>query len=313
MVRAAMFLRSLLVPCCTLALVLTACDGAAQKGDDKKDGKVEAKADPNETKRNDSTSLDKAVTALDLGGAVPPEASAVFYTVDGALIPIGCWDGHKKKLDGGKDCLHLTKAGEEVYLRSNNVEKLDKLGPPKSAMCQPGEDKPTSLSIPAVDAGETFDYAVYPKSMGKLINRVDAETWSEKGRVASDAEKTALRELAKAEGELQINQSVTFDVDGDTKPDKLFSVYVVNPKDSEKLSYSGVLLQRGSDPSKWVPILESPAATEIYTVRAFIDLDGDRTQEVWVNAVLTDGGGGDRMLKLKDGGADPLAKWSCGI
>lgn len=300
----------------TLALVLAACGGAGDpaKGAkaDAKDAKVDAKTDPADTKRNDATSLDKAVSALDLSGPVPPEASTVFFTVDGALIPIGCYDAAKKKLDGGKDCMALVKAGDEVYLRSNSVEKLDKAGAPKSSMCQPGEDKPTSIGIPSVDAGETFDYAVFPKSMGKLINRVDPETYSEKGRVASDEEKKALSELIKPDAEMQINQSVGFDVDGDGKPDKLFSVYVVNPKDSEKLSYSGVLLQRGSDP-KWVPLLESRNDTETYTVRAFVDLDGDRSQEVWVNAVLTDGGGGDRILKLKADGAEPLAKWSCGI
>lgn len=301
----------------TLALVLAACGGASDpaKGAkaDAKDAKADAKTEVIDTKRNDATSLDKAVQALDLSGPVPPEASAVFFTVDGALIPIGCYDGAKKKLEGGKDCLGLVKAGDEVYLRSNSVEKLDKAGAPKSAMCQPGEDKPTSIGIPSVDSGETFDYAVYPKSMGKLINRVDPETYSEKGRVASEAEKKALSELVKPDAELQINQSVSFDVDGDGQADKLFSVYVVNPKDSEKLSYSGVLLQRGSAPGKWVPLLESRNDTETYTVRAFIDLDGDKTQEVWINAVLTDGGGGDRIFKLKDGGADPLAKWSCGI
>ncbi|MDC0673292.1 hypothetical protein [Nannocystis radixulma] len=302
----------------TFALVLAACGGAGDptKGAkaDAKDTKVDAKTDPTDTKRNDSTSLDKAVQALDLSGPVPPEATTVFFTVDGALIPIGCYDSAKKKLSGGKDCLALVKAGDDVYLRSNSVEKLDKVGAPKSSMCQPGEDKPTSLGIPSVDSGETFDYAVFPKSMGKLVNRADPETYSEKGRVASEDEKKALSELIKPDAELQINQSVTFDVDGDTKPDKLFSVYVVNPKDSEKLSYSGVLLQRGSEPGKWVPLLESRNDTETYTVRAFIDLDGDKSQEVWVNAVLTDGGGGDRILQLKPGGgAEPLAKWSCGI
>lgn len=305
-----MSLRSIFATCCTLALVLSACD---KKDEPKKDVKAETKVDPNETKRNDSTSLDKAVTALDLSGPVPPEASTVLFTVDGALIPVGCYDAAKKKLSGGKDCLHLAKAGEEVYVRGGSVEKLDKIGPPKSAMCQPGEDKPTSLSIPSVDAGETFDYAVFPRSMGKLFNKVGEETWSERGRVASDAEKTSIREYAKIEGDLQINQTVTFDVDGDTKPDKVFSVYMVDPKDSEKLAYSAVLMQRGSDPSKWNPIHENRNDTETYTVRAFVDLNGDGSQEVWVNAVLTDGGGGDRVFKLKDGGADPLAKWSCGI
>ncbi|MDC0722133.1 hypothetical protein [Nannocystis bainbridge] len=301
----------------TLALVIAACGGASDpaKGTkaDAKDAKADAKTEVIDTKRNDATSLDKAVQALDLSGPVPPEASAVFFTVDGALIPIGCYDSAKKKLAGGKDCLALVKADDEVYLRSNSVEKLDKAGAPKSAMCQPGEDKPTSLGIASVDAGETFDYAVFPKSMGKLINRTDPETYSEKGRVASEEEKRALTELVKPDAELQINQSVSFDVDGDGQADKLFSVYVVNPKDSERLSYSGVLMQRATAPGKWFPLLESRNDTETYTVRAFLDLDGDKSQEVWVNAVLTDGGGGDRIFKLKGDGAEPLAKWSCGI
>jgi hypothetical protein len=299
----------------TLALALAACGGASDpaKGT-KADAKADAKAEPADTKRNEETSLDKAVTALDLSGPVPPEASTVFFTVDGALIPIGCYDSAKKKLAGGKDCLPLVKAGDEVYLRSNSVEKLDKAGGPKSSMCQPGEDKPTSIGVPAVDAGETFDYAVFPKSMGKLVQAVDPDTFSEKGRVASDEEKKALSDLIKPDAELQINQSVSADLDGDGQPEKLFSVYVVNPKDSERLSYSGVLLQRGTEAGKWVPLLESRNDTETYTVRAFVDLDGDGTQELWVNAILTEGGAGDRILKLKQGGgAEPLAKWSCGI
>ncbi|HEY8378436.1 MAG TPA: hypothetical protein VIK91_18190, partial [Nannocystis sp.] len=191
-----------------LALVLASACG----GDAKKDAKADAKkTDPQteaaDTKRNEATSLDKAVTALDLSGPVPPETSTVFFTVDGALIPIGCFDKAKKKLDGGKDCLGLVKAGEEVYLRSNSVEKLDKAGAPKSPMCMPGEDKPTAIGIPSVDAGETFDYAVYPKSMGKLINRVGEETWGDRGRVASEEEKKQLAELVKPDAELQINQS----------------------------------------------------------------------------------------------------------
>lgn len=304
--------RSLLSSC-TLALVLAvACGGDAKKDTKADTKKVEAPAEA-DTKRDDSTSLDKAVVAVDLSGPLPPETSAVFYTVDGALIPIGCYDAAKKKLDGGKDCLGLAKAGDEVYLRSNSVEKLDKVGGPKSAMCQPGEDKPTSLGVPSVDAGETFDYATFPKSLARVVHKIGEDTWGEKGRVVSDEEKKALVALAKVEAELSINQSVGFDVDSDGKPDKLFSVYAVNPKDSEKFSYAAILLQRGSDPSRLVTLLESRNDTETYTVRAFVDLDGDRTHELWVNAVLTDGGGGDRMLRLKDGGAEPLAKWSCGI
>lgn len=299
----------------TLSVALvSACGGAGgDKKDDKKDAKADAKAPEGDSKRNEATSLDKEVKALDLSGPVPPEASAVFFTVDGALIPIGCFDKDRKKLDGGKDCLKLAKAGDEVFVKSNSVEKLDKIGAPKSAMCQPGEDKPTSLGLPSVDAGETFEYAVYPKSVAPLVKRIDEATWGEAGRVASADEKTALLAAAKLEGELQINQSVTFDVDGDGQPDKLFSVYQVSPKDSERFSYSGVLLQRGSEPGRWVAVQESRNDTETYTVRAFLDLDGDRSHELWVNAVLTEGAGGDRMLRLTKDGAEPLSKWSCGI
>lgn len=307
--------RQAVIPLALALAFAPACGGATDpgKGAPADTKKVEAaKPDP-AAAAPEGTSLDKAVTALDLSGPVPPETSTVFFTVDGALIPIGCFDKAKGKLAGGKDCLALIKADDEVYLRSNNVEKLDKVGAPKSAMCQPGESKPTSLGIASVDAGETFDYAVFPRSMGPLVHKVSEDSWSEKGRVASDEEKKALTALIKPDAELQINQSTTFDVDGDGAPDKLFSVFVVNPKDSERLSYGGVLLQRASDPSKWVPLLESRNGIETYTVRAFLDLNGDRTQEIWVNAVLTDGGGGDQILQLKGAGADPLAKWSCGV
>src|SRR5690606_12159631 len=101
-------------------------------------------------------------------------------------------------------------ADDEVYLRSNSVEKLDKIGAPKSSMCQPGEAKPTSLGIASVDSGETFDYAVFPRSMGPQVHKVSEDSWGEKGRVASDDEKKALIALIKPDAELEINQSTTF-------------------------------------------------------------------------------------------------------
>ena len=77
------------------ACTLTACGGA---GDTKKTEakKTETKAADapvvapvEDTRRDPGTSLDKAATTIDTTGPVPPEASAVFYTVDGALIPLG--------------------------------------------------------------------------------------------------------------------------------------------------------------------------------------------------------------------------------
>jgi len=308
-----MLSRSLLTLSCSVALAL-ACGGDAKK-DTKKDTKVEAKtdakADPDATKRNDSTSLDKAVASLDLSGAVPPEASAILFSIDGALIPIGCFDKAKNKLLAGKDCLALAKAGEEVYLRDKSEEKLEKFGPVKNPMCQPD---PVAVSTAATDAGQAFEYAVYPKSIAKLFTKVSEESWSERGRGSvTDDEKKALAALANAAGDLQVNQATTFDVDSDGKPDKFASIYMVDPKDSEKYSFSGVFLQRGSDPSRWVSLHEAKNDTEAHKLLGFVDLNGDKSFEIWINATTTDGAGGDRVLRLKEGGAEPLGKWSCGL
>ena len=129
----------------SLVLALAACPGGDAKKPDPK--KVEAKpaTTPEDTKNDPSTSLDKAVTAVDTSGPVPPEVSAVLFTVDGALIPIACYT-KGKKLGSGKDCLPLVKKGDEVYLKAKSVEKLEQVGDPKSANCEVGgAGAPTSL------------------------------------------------------------------------------------------------------------------------------------------------------------------------
>src|SRR5690606_27654981 len=150
---ARMLARQVAPPLALVLALASACGGAAdpEKGAKADPKAAAAKPEPAAT-QPEGVSLDKAVTALDLSGPVVPETRAVFFTVDGALIPIGCFDKAKNKLAGGKDCLALVKADDEVYLRSNSVEKLDKIGAPKSSMCQPGEAKPTSLGIASVDS-----------------------------------------------------------------------------------------------------------------------------------------------------------------
>lgn len=307
--------RSSLTPLTlSLALALTACNqgGDAKKTETKADEKAAAPA-VEEPKHDPSTSLDKAIVAIDLAGPVPPEASAVFFAVDGALIPLACYLQDKKKLAGGKDCLKAVKQGDEVYLKSNNVEKLDQIGAPKAALCEVGgAGAPTSLSVPAIDAGAPFDYAVAPKSLARQVVLMPEDSWSERKPSLAADEVAALTALAKIEGALTIRQVALQDLDGDGAAEKIVSVFQINPKDSERFSFSGVFVQRATTPGTWTLVDSSKNDTMSYTVRAALDLDGDRSHELWINSVSTDGGGGDRIYQLTTSGATGLGKWSCG-
>ncbi|HEY0134168.1 MAG TPA: hypothetical protein VGB85_08810 [Nannocystis sp.] len=311
--------RSTLAPITlSLALILTACGGGDAKKTEAKKTETKAAETPaapaEDTKRDPGTSLDKAATTIDTSGPVPPEASAVFYTVDGALIPLGCYLHDKKKLGSGKDCLKAVQQGDEVLLKSNTSETLDKIGAPKAAMCEgPASGAPTSLSAPAVDAGATYDFAVAPKAFARQVVLLSEESWSEKKPGLSADETAALTALAKVQGELTIAQVALQDLDGDTVPEKIVSVAQVNPKDSERYNFSGVFVQRGTAPGTWIPIETKSNDTETFRVRAALDLDGDRSHELWLNSVTTEGGGGDRIYQLTQTGATGLGKWTCGL
>ena len=301
----------------SLALLLPACNqgGDAKKTDAKTDVKADVKAAPatGDVKHDPSTSLDKAVVAIDLAGPIPPEASAVFFTVDGALIPLACYLQDKKKLASGKDCLKAAKPGDEVYLKSNSVEKLDIIGAPKDALCEVGGGgTPSSLSVPAVDAGASFDYAVAPKSLARQVTLLSEDSWGEKKPSLAAEEIAALTGLAAVEGALTVRQVALQDIDGDAAADKLVSVFQINPKDSERFSFSGVFVQYASAPGSWVLVESNKNDTLSFTVRAALDLDGDRNHELWINSVSTDGGGGDRIYQVTRTGATGLGKWSCG-
>ena len=40
---------------------------------------------------------------------------------------------------------------------------------------------------------------------------------------------------------------------------------------------------------------------------------GDKTSELWINAITTEGSGGDRVYQLTKDGATGIGKWSCGL
>lgn len=294
----------------SLCLVLAACGGESKKTDAKK---AETKTAPDtkveDTKHDPSTSLDKAVQAVDTSGPVPPEVSGVVFAVDGALIPIACFI-KGKKLASGKDCLAAVKKDDEVYLKSKGTEVVDKIGDAKSANCEVGAaGAPTSLSTPQTDSGAAFEYAVAPKSLARLMVLAPEDSTTDRRPSLSAEETAAITALSKVTGELAITQVIAQDLDGDAAPDKIVAAYQFNPKDTERYNFAGIFVQRAG---KWT-IADQAADIKGLTVRGAIDLDGDRVQELWINANGTDGSGGDRFVQLTATGGTPIGKWSCGV
>ncbi|MBL9104393.1 MAG: hypothetical protein JNL82_25835 [Myxococcales bacterium] len=296
----------------SLVLALAACPAGDSKKVVETKKTPDAKTEPaGDATQDQNTSLSKAVTTIDTAGPVPPEVSAVLFTVDGALIPIGCFI-KGKKLASGKDCLSVVKKDDEVYLKAKSVEKLDKIGDPKSANCEVGGGAATSLSTPSTDTGATFDYAVAPKSLARVLTPMPEDSWSDRKPSLSAEETAALVGLSKVTGALTIGQNASHDVDGDGTPDKIVTAFQIDAKDSERYSFSGIFLQRGNAPGKWAVLLSDKSDVKSYTVRAAVDLDGDRTAELWVNSVGTDGSGGDALFQLSGDTAKPVGKFSCG-
>ena len=312
-----------LLPAPLFAVALAAAPvGCGGKGDEapKEEKTEEAKpeeAKP-EAKRDPDTSLDKVAKGPDLSGPVPPESDMVFFTIDGALIPIGCFNREKGKLSAGKDCLALAPKGADVYLKSSYSEELDTIGEPKSALCEVGVTKPTSLSTPSTDSGAAFDWAASPKSAARNVITIPADTWDDGSIKFTDDEQRALdAAIAKinrktADVETKIHQAASVDLNGDGKEERVFSAYVVNPRDTARYLFSGLFVADGTDLGTMLLVVKTKTNSEMFKLRAAADLDGDGTHELWVNAAF-DEGGGDRMYVRKGDSFDGLGKWTCGL
>lgn len=302
--------------------VTPACDGGDKAADTKGDKKEpEKKAAEPVKQRDPGTSIDTVNTdGPDISGPVPPETSAVFFSIDGALIPLGCFDKDKKKLMGGKDCGKLVKKDGEVYLKAEHATELDKIGDPKNALCEPGDGKPTSFATPKLDGGQAFDLGIYPKSAAQKFLPVSREDTTSASRTNSiDAkDKKAIEEAIasnakKAAGEpINFHQVASLDVNGDSQPDAFYSANVINPKDTERYLFSGLFMRSSKSPDKLVLLDETKTNLEIFTLYGAIDLNGDGTHELWVNASFPEGGG-DRVIEIVGDKPNPLSKYSCGL
>ncbi len=309
---------------------LTACpaagDGGEKKADPKSDGKDAAKdaKDAKDAKaaKEDATKarepVDETATPPKddaLAGPVPPEVSAVFFSVDGAMIPLACWDKDKGKLVGGRDCTALVKEGDAVWLGSESGSAPDTVGAPKNALCEV-EDPPKSLGTPALEGGQTYQWAAFPRSLARGVVQLGADTRSDKATKLSDdetAKLTALATAAKSKvgtNPLRATQRAEVDLDGNGTNDVVYSLVVNDPRRSEQLLFSALVVATDGDLAKLV-VIEENEKSDILTLRGTLDLDGDARKELWVS-VTWDGGSGDKVMTFDGAKAKGLAGWTCG-
>lgn len=299
-------------------LALAACgkkdDGS--KADPKKadakaaPAKADAKAaDPGEP------SLKVADGAANDPGPVPPETSMVFFTVEGSLLPLACFDKEAGAIKSGAACLGLVAAGQEARVSSGDTSAVVKVGEPAEPLCTAGDGKKTALAADGVSGGANYVWAAWPRSAFKTVDAIAASTVKAEGEPLAEAERTAMEAAVKKAGgrlggDLLAHQIVEVQTTKDRK-DKIFSVFVRDPKVTERYLFSGLFAAVGGDLGNIVQLEKSRSKQDVFEIRGSTDLDGNGTRELWVRIVFEEGGG-DRLVQFDGKAPAPIGKWSCG-
>jgi hypothetical protein len=249
---------------------------------------------------------------FDLSGPTPPATSAVLFSVDGALLPLACFDKAKGGLLAGSECASLVAEGSDVYMESSFGKKaLEKTtAGTKPSTC--GDEG--ALPMATLDAGAEYDWAVWPKSVAPTFVQINPDTWSDRGARLDEAQTKAVQDAiakaGKSGGEFQPRQKATVDVDGDGKDELFVSAVLVNPNDPDTYLFSGLFMAPGGDLANVQLIDKAKKGTDEIKLFGVVDLDGDGKRELWTGLAF-DGGAGERVVQL---GAEPkpLGKWTCG-
>jgi hypothetical protein len=305
-----MIRRAAVVP--FLALALLTVPGC------KSDPEPEAKADKAAEKAPEAPPPDTtpAEPQFDLTGPKPPETSSVVFSVDGALLPLACFDKAKNALLSGSECAGLVGEGSEVYMESSFGKKaLEKTGS-GTAMSTCGDEG--AIPTAALSAGADYDWAVWPKSVAPTFEQLSPDTWSDRGARLEDAEAKAIQDaIAKvrdAKGDFLPKQKASLDVDGDGKKELFVSAVLISPSDPDTYLFSGLFMAPGGDLGNIQLIDRTKKGTDVIKLFGAVDLDGDGKRELWTG-IAFEGGAGERIVQLgSEPGAEPkpLGKWTCG-
>jgi hypothetical protein len=302
----AMIRRAAVVPFFALALLtMPGC---------KSEPEPEAKTDKPAPKTPEVPPPDTtpAEPQFDLTGPKPPETSSVIFSVDGALVPLACFDKAKGAIGTGADCVALVAEGSEVYMESSFGKKaMEKTGA-GTAMSTCGDEG--AIPTAALTAGADYDWAVWPKSVAPTFEQLSPDTWSDRGarleEIEGKAIQGAIANAGVSKGEFLSKQKALLDVDGDGKQELFVSAVMVNPSDPDKYLFSGLFMVPGGDLANVQLIDRVQKGTDVVKLFGAVDLDGDGKRELWTGLSF-DGGAGERIVQL---GAEPkpLGKWTCG-
>jgi hypothetical protein len=302
-----------------LAQGSAAMSGCKKDGEDTKktDAKDEKKADAKDAKKADAKADDGGEKSLDVAegdapieGPVPPETSMVFFTIEGSLMPLACWDKDKKKVLAAEDCLGMVAKDADVRVASKFSQFNKKAGDRTVPTCLAGEDKKVAIAVEGITAGADFVYGAWPPSAIKAVTRAPDDTTKPENTMVGDTEKTKLLGVAGVDGEILVNQVWEIDLDGDGKADKLFAAYVPNPTNPEAHKWSGLVFAKGGNLEELTVIEGIKSKPDVVEARGVLDLDGDKKSEIWIRRTSEDGSAGERIYRLGKG--DGIGKWSCG-
>jgi len=249
-------------------------------------------------------------------GPVPPDTSMVFFTVEGALYPLACFDKSRNELLSGDVCQGMVPLGAEVRLSSVDAEYSKTAGPAAEPQCLIGSGSKVGIGIEGINQGADFVFGTWPPSALKIVNSVtDESVGPQSTRLARDEVSKLAAAVAavggRAQGSLVAHQVADIDVDGDATREKVYSVYVPHPSQPDQYTWSGIFLAPGGDLDRLQLLDESLTQRDVFEVRATLDMDGDQTAELWIRMVFEEGAG-DRIVTLAGGTPRALGSWSCG-
>lgn len=249
-------------------------------------------------------------------GPVPPATSMVFFGIEGSLYPLACFDAEKKALLAGDPCLAMVPPGAEVRVASEDAEYNKVAGERTEPHCMIGSGKNLAVAVDGITAGASFFYGVWPRAAMKLIKPIDRDSTSPRATQLGSDEVAKLSAAVKAKGgsvgdELRAHQVAELDLDGQGKPDKVYSVFVPDPVISEQYRWSGLFFAPEGNLDALVFVAQSKSKRDVFEVRGTLDLDGDGQRELWMRMVFEEGAG-DRIVTFQDGKPKAIGDWSCG-
>jgi hypothetical protein len=289
-------------------------DGGKADGGKADGGKADGgKADGGKADEGDTEgTLAVAVGDQDVEGPVPPDTSAVFFVVEGALLPLGCFDSKAKKLAAGDACLDMVPAQAEVRVSSIDTGYTRKSGDRVEAQCTEGDGKKNALAFAGAGEGANYKLGAWPPSAIKMVKTTPESTLEEENLELSDDEKKALLAAIGRTGEIGAHQIAEVQIDANDTKDKIYSVWLPDPQVDEQYAWSGIFLAMDGKLDKPLLLETSKSKKDVFELRGTLDLDGDKTSELWLRQVFPEGSG-DRIVRVVGGKANGLAPWTCGV